>query len=248
MCHFDHFGGQLLGGLVPERHASRVWKRLFEVSHIVKVASRLAPVGQHAHIAAVDLLHQRHHPVGIIRNAAMVFDQHIDARRNGIVQQQVAGFGRPLQGFLLVDLLRANAIDAYRMATQVMGGVDPLAVVDGELLPAFEGGCTGIAFSITHDQHTRNTLVFGVALQCVEIVHGGGTLKQGIHKLDPADAKILFGDPGEVEGFPFALPHFIHQRPLRQRDPVFPYPQCIGRGRFGYQQRGSHETGGSQCQ
>ena len=183
---------------------------------LARLDAEVAEVRQGAAAFVVDLLNHLHQPVGVAREAAVVFHDHIQPHLRPDRREPAETVGRQLH--LLVPRATAAGIHADGMAPEKLGCIEPLAVVVHRLLALGRIRIAYVALAIAHDQQALYALIgralfhFAEIIRVLRLVH-----EELVHVLHCVDA-VFRGDLGEIEIINLARAQLPIDRPLRERN------------------------------
>ena len=148
----------------------------------------------------------------------MVLHDHVDSMRFAKFRktaQTLSGVG----SLLFVSLSFAVSIHADGMTAEKLCGLHPLLVIVDHLLALCFVGFAEMTFAVDHDEHALHPEVVASFLEFGEVLLVLGlVLEELVDVLEGRDAKLLFGDLGEIEIGHLVFTDGPVQGPFRERD------------------------------
>jgi len=173
-------------------------------SLVAVVSVEVSEIGEGAAVIEADVLEDLGHPGAVGREAAVVFDDHVDFVVFGEVGERGQAFDAVDRFFVLIFAF-ATGINTNGVAAEEFGGFDPAFVIVDGFLAAFFCSGADIAFAIDHDEDVVHAEVGDALLEFAEVGHVlGFVLEEAVDVFEGVDPVGFFGVGGPVHVFHFA--------------------------------------------
>lgn len=190
-----------------------------QVGHtlVAIVLVEIAEVWQRAAVVHAGGSNSFGEPFAVRTEASVVLDDNIDAKWFRIFGQTAKSIRSELDSFFVG--LVGFRVDANRVASEKLGGIDPFVVILDRLSSFRVIAVAESPFAVDHDQHVGNAEIVGPFFHLGEVFFILGLIfEELIDVFDAVDVELFFGNFREVEVIElFGEQRFV-ERPLSQRD------------------------------